>query len=576
VPYPVRRPLSATRVLLGHSISSASEPRVKDFYSSSSDAVVSIYSKSELTKIQWTNNAAIVSMIMLMFLGNMALRKRAVLIFTIIGGVGALALLPFIADSQSVAWAGVMYATVCAIIILAVLTFTHILADPTESATHVRIRETSMVAYVRAVLLDPKTAQHGALDANNRAWFHVVSVLRDVTSSVRGGISREAFFFPQRVLGTLLVSNNVIPVLMIGFVNAGKQLSERLLNVADKTAKTAFTFPRVIEDGYTLASAETGFIRGSDETWVYEQVRSAIRVFADLARAVEISSTIGALVSYLLFIASSLSFLANFRATTIRARQGKFGEEFNRHKVKIDKASEYTGTHVSLTVVNYYLSCAVITLLLFPLCSKNLWEVVVYFLRTNYGWILSTVIPVVLNFVAKKLFVGTVLLDKKNKTIRNRTLWSLWEVYSLFIGILSGLAMGIVRFVATVAIAFVAIARVDKLSIPTWLNALVPLDLVHQVYDAMFYIHHSHNAPAFRVAAWLLQGCGDTHRNRVTMKGDSSSLTPAGARARTKFEIALLLHANPKLRVHRKRALNSEGSEKESRSQPRESSAIAV
>ena len=523
-----------------------------------SDTTVKLYSKSELAKIRWANNAAILSMIVLMFLGNMALRKRAVLIFTIVGGVGAIALLPFIAHSQSDAWAGVMYFTVCAIVIIAVTTFTHVMSDPAESATHVTIREASMMAYVRTLLLDPERAQRGALDENNRAWFHVVSVLRDVMSSVRGGTSRDAFFFPQRVLGTLVVSNVVIPVLMVGFVNAGKRLSERLLNLADKTAKTAFTFPRVIEDGYALSSAETGFIRGTDETWVYEQVRSAIRVFADLARAVEISSTIGAVVSYLLFVVTSLLFLANFRATMIRARQGKFVEELNRHKVKIETASEYTGTHVSVTIVNYYFSCAVFTLLLFPLCSENLWEYIAYFISANYGWILSTMLPVALNLAAKKFFVGKVLLDKKNKTIRNRTLWSFWELYNLFIGLLAGLAKGVGRFFVTVAFAFMAVARVDKLSLPTWLNALVPVDAVHQVYNAMFYMHHSHNAPAFRVAAWLFQECGDTHRSRVETKSESGLLTPAGARARTRFEIALLLHANPKLRDHRKHAL-SEG-----------------
>ena len=56
----------------------------------------------------------------------------------------------------------------------------------------------------------------------------------------------------------------------------------------------------------------------------------------------------------------------------------------------------------------------------------------------------------------------------------------------------------------------------------------------------------------------MFQECGDTHRRRVETKGESGLLTPAGARARTRFEIALLLHANPKLRDHRKHAL-SEG-----------------
>ena len=167
-------------------------------------------------------------------------------------------------------------------------------------------------------------------------------------------------------------------------------------------------------------------------------------------------------------------------------------------------------------------------------------------------------LPVVLNLIAKKIFVRKVLLDEKSKTIRNRTLWSFWELYNLFIGLLAGLAKGAGRCVVTVAFAFIAVARVDKLALPTWLNVLVPLDAVHQVYNAMFYMHHSHNAPAFRVAAWLLQECGETHRNRAPMKGDSGVLTPAGVRARTRFEIALLLHANPKLREHRKRALNKE------------------
>jgi len=200
--------------------------------------------------------------------------------------------------------------------------------------------------------------------------------------------------------------------------------------------------------------------------------------------------------------------------------------------VKIESASEYTGTHVSVTIVNYYFSCAVFTLLMFPLCSENLWEYIAYFISANYGWILSTMLPVALNIAAKKFFVGKVLLDEKNKTIRNRTLWSFWELYNLFIGLLAGLAKGVGRFFVTVAFAFMAVARVDKLSLPTWLNALVPVDAVHQVYNAMFYMHHSHNAPAFRVAAWLFQECGDTHRSRVETKGESGLLTPAGARAR--------------------------------------------
>ena len=60
---------------------------------------------------------------------------------------------------------------------------------------------------------------------------------------------------------------------------------------------------------------------------------------------------------------------------------------------------------------------------------------------------------------AKEFFVGKVLLDKKNKTIRNRTLWSFWELYNLFIGLLAGLAKGVGRFFVTVAFAFMAVAR---------------------------------------------------------------------------------------------------------------------
>ena len=550
-----------TQILVQGIASSASD--------ASTDCTVTLYSKSELNRRRWANNGAVLAMIALMLLGSMAMRKRLVLALAVFGGIGTLTLLPFISSAQSPIWRGIMYAVASAVVASSLATFVHIIADPTESGTHAKTREASMIAHVRALLRDPVEAQRGALDENYKTRFHVVAAIRDAKASLtRGGTtSREAFFYPQRVLGALLVSNMIVPVLMIGVINAGAQLSERLLNLADGTAKTAFTFPRVIEDGYASSSADTGIIRGSDEVWVYEQVRSAIRIFVDLSRAVRIASTTAAALSYLLFVATSLVFMAEFRACSLRARVGKFPEGFVRDKVKINKAPEYTGTHVSVVVLNYYLSCAALTLLLFPVCSENLWIFIAYVVRENYGWIVSMMVPVILDVFAKKMLVSKVLLDVKSKTIRNRALWSLWEIYGLFVGLLSGLAKGVSRFVVTLVFAFVAIARVDKLALPTWLNNLLPMDAVARAYDAMFYVHHSHNAPVFRVAAWLLVECGETHRTRgLNGKGggdggdraDGKSNLAASrskARARTRFELALLLHANPKLRKYRKHAI---------------------
>ena len=123
-----------------------------------------------------------------------------------------------------------------------------------------------MMACVRSLLHDPETAQRGALDENNRAWFHFVSVHRDVMSPCVAAQVARRFSSRNACSWTLVVSSVVIPVLMVGFVNAGKRLSERLLKSADKTAKTTFTFPRVIEDGYTLSSVRPGSFEGRMRT----------------------------------------------------------------------------------------------------------------------------------------------------------------------------------------------------------------------------------------------------------------------------------------------------------------------
>jgi hypothetical protein len=79
--------------------------------------------------------------------------------------------------------------------------------------------------------------------------------------------------------------------------------------------------------------------------------------------------------------------------------------------------------------------------------------------------------------------------------IKHRRLWSIFELFMLYIAIAGGLLSALSRIIMLIVLSLVGLARLDQSLFPEWINDAIYLDSANKIYLSMIYIYHCHNHP---------------------------------------------------------------------------------
>ena len=271
-------------------------------------------------------------------------------------------------------------------------------------------------------------------------------------------------------------------------------------------------------------------IKGSDEVWAYDQARAVRATFIDLGEAVVIAVKLGVSFGYIVFVIAWFVFLADFRGMMMLARRGKF-PHFNPKFTDFRYATEYTGVHISQSIITLVLFATFATIFIVP-CLWDLTRNLIFnLIKKHYYWLLIVFLPSIVQYIANETFVQSLANEHK---IVSRGIWAIWEIYSLISQLLAGIAIGIARWIVTVFLSAFSVARVERSSLPQWMLGITPLlDIVASKVHSMVYMTHCHNAPAMRVAAWLFEasvGVAEERREQDELQLQQVPSTKPGGR----------------------------------------------
>ena len=371
--------------------------------------------------------------------------------------------------------------------------------DHPMTETFAARRERAMFEYVRKLVVAPETAQISA-----RPQFHSGAIphyhhVKAVFTDILGG--REAFFYPQRVLAAFFVSNIVVILFLVRLLLTGNVVSKAVEHLQRKTLSTIFTYLAQLESAYYAYQYVD--IKGMDEVWAYDQARAVRATFIDLGHSVETAVKLGVSFGYIVFVLSWFVFLADFRGMIMLARRGKF-PHFDPAFVDFRYATEYTGVHISQSIITLVLFATFATLFIVPILWDLTRNLILNLVAKYYVWIIVVFLPSIIQYFANETFVQNFLAE--GHMIKSRGMWAIWEIYSLISQLLAGIAIGIARWIVTIFLSAFSVARVERSSLPQWMLGITPLlDIVASKVHSMVYLTHCHNAPAMRVAAWLLE-----------------------------------------------------------------------
>lgn len=520
------------------------------------DQEVKEYSKAQADRIKWLNTLAVFALIVFMFAGTFPHTRfpRLSLVLVIVFSAVGIAVIPVISATQSPVWWITLYGSIACVVFLCFVSLLCTLVNHPATHSFALRREASMFAYTRRLFSDPDSAQAGSAPENNQIVYHLKASFRDMAGSALSGISKDAFFYPTRVVAAFLVANAVVIVLLVNFIVSALKVSEATRELARKTVNTIFTYTTQLEEAYY--AQQFADLPTIHESWAYTQAGSAGGIFIALGDAYKIGAIIGLSVGFIIFFVSWVVFIASYRLTMIRMRRGIY--EWDRNKIDIRKASQYTGVHVSTSLITFALFSSLVTLVCVPFSSPLLLRVMWSIVRQYWPLIVGILVPMVINLVMMFLFQE--FLAAKTH-INRRWAWALWEVWDLTAQLLVGIAKGLVRWIMTVVIALFAITRAEKDTLPAWVIEIAGpmLDPVASRVKAMMQMTHMHNAPVFRVAAWIIQRGGDDFAHRGDDKRDAADgfIGVNASRVRNRFQVAFLIHKNPKLAAFRGAALEA-------------------
>jgi hypothetical protein len=89
--------------------------------------------------------------------------------------------------------------------------------------------------------------------------------------------------------------------------------------------------------------------------------------------------------------------------------------------------------------------------------------------------------------------------------IKHRRIWGIYELYTVYEAMGTGIVSAIIRFVMLIVVALLGIMRVDRPLFPDWIEATVSLDSANLSFNATVLLYHWHNNPITITAANILR-----------------------------------------------------------------------
>ena len=330
------------------------------------DSTIESFSKNAEEAIKWVNTVLFLFLTVLMFSGNNANTPRWRILLTLVAGGVTIALIPTLGNkTHAETWRIMMYMSVGVTALFAFLALTMSFIDKGRFATHAAKREASMVAYVQRLWNHPDEEDDGgnslSASATEALTSHLKQIklsLRDFSASISSGESRDAFYYPAKVIASFVVSTIVVVHMLVQVVNSGTKISEYVVSLNYKAVSTIFTYTIRLEEQYF--DSQFSDLPAFYERWAYLQANSVDDAFRDFARVVEVVLEVSVIIAFVVFIASWVVFLADFRLMVMRARRGKF--HFTHDKLKMFHAADYAGVHISSSVVTFLLISVMVSL----------------------------------------------------------------------------------------------------------------------------------------------------------------------------------------------------------------------
>jgi len=353
------------------------------------------------------------------------------------------------------------------------------------------------------------------------------------------GKDPDAFYLPIRVVAANAISIFAISFLAVVFSSTFYRFRDTVRSadistrIAISTSLTGLQQAFLDATASDLPSEATDFLQGNgDRVHGY---------MVSLADALFLASVVGSSVALTIFAIVQIQLVLDFRGQVLQARRGIW--QFNAPKVAIKMTTTFIGTHISNSMLIYYIFAFIFSFITVIFAWSLTWDVLLWFIRENRSTLIVLIIFAAINPIIK-LIVTKIIVAKDH--IVYRYCWAAFELYEILSQVVAGVAKSITRFVLVLVGVFISLPRIDRSPFPAWIEYYLLLDSGSKSYQAMIVMYHIHNHPVMRVAAWILQQDASDRRDGVKA-AERGLVSPHKRRVANRWRKALFLSQNPKL-----------------------------
>jgi hypothetical protein len=315
----------------------------------------------------------------------------------------------------------------------------------------------------------------------------------------------DCFFYPQRLLaGGLLAFMSVAYFVYQSF----SIIVSLYTTVHSMSTKVKDAFYQALSNGFPNFTAlyPGASIPESSYTPLEAFLGIVVEQIDLIVLAIYTAFIIGVCISIIVFMVAFIVLLADFKDRVMKMRRGIY--TFDTKMIKIDAAVGYIGFQLANAAVSYMIVTFMITIVFTLFCYVTFWKMI-------YEILALLLILIIIGIVALGiLFVITKKLKLVEEfQINHRRLFAIFELYTVFQGLVGGIMSSIMRLVMMYAISLIGLARLDQPLYPKWVLKYAYLDAGNQAYLAMTLMYHNHNNPiAVTFACLLLKSLEHTQK----------------------------------------------------------------
>jgi len=432
--------------------------------------------------------------------------------------------------------------------------------------------------------------QERAVARYDSTKYHLKQMFR---SSKHNG---EAFYFGQRIITAVTLS--CFAIIFTSYVIVLMALDYQDQIKHDLPAMpTRSVYGASLNVMISYRNQFGGDLNSEDMGWVDLQADELSEHCNSLGDAVFGSMMVGLSIAFLMWVIGTLTLMVDYRTQVLSARQGNWPLWLNKPKVNIVAAPNF----INQVAASVILVTAIWTFVIGLIVLIFWWPVSRAWFASNWKIYLTVLLPALLTLTIKIIAAKTLAI---NNQYVYPYVFKFWDVVLAVIGLALGLISVLMRFILNLFTMLCALVRVERSPVPFWFSQVIDLDGVSKAYWGMVLEHHTHDNPVATIFIQILwENLGDmkarvemareqskrddpshhrTHCDSMlaiedededTLAKDDDTLAiedddtnteeDEATRIRkekrlrrnrvvTRFWLALLLHHNPSLRVHRK------------------------